>query len=124
MKYTKWGNGQRDIVREFVDSCKQATHQPKWVFWFELLGKKYNIKPAFYYSISNNYYQDVVNGKPQTNGTDDWPNYNKLCLAQLTELWTQYGDLAEIWFDGGLIPPSQGKSFIFQIERFSDVQNS
>lgn len=27
--------------------------------------------------------------------------YADIVSQQLTELWTNYGDLAEIWFDGG-----------------------
>jgi hypothetical protein len=27
---------------------------------------------------------------------------------QTSELWGNYGDLVELWFDGGLIPVSQG----------------
>jgi len=30
----------------------------------------------------------------------DSPRYNDLYIAQLTELLTQYGDIAEVWFDG------------------------
>jgi len=29
-------------------------------------------------------------------------------LTHVTELWSKYGDLAELWFDGGLIPVNQG----------------
>jgi hypothetical protein len=29
--------------------------------------------------------------------------YDDIVLHQLRELWTNYGNLDEIWFDGGLI---------------------
>ena len=41
-----------------------------------------------------------------------WQEYNKIVEYQLTELLSAYPQVMEIWFDGGLIPPAQGKSFI------------
>ena len=29
--------------------------------------------------------------------------YDTIVLQQLRELWTKYGSLDEIWFDGGLV---------------------
>ena len=29
--------------------------------------------------------------------------YDNIVLQQLREVWTRYGDLDEIWFDGGLV---------------------
>jgi hypothetical protein len=29
--------------------------------------------------------------------------YNNIVLQQLREIWTRYGNLDEIWFDGGLV---------------------
>jgi hypothetical protein len=29
--------------------------------------------------------------------------YDTIVLQQLRELWTRYGSLDEIWFDGGLV---------------------
>jgi hypothetical protein len=31
-------------------------------------------------------------------------------IAQLTELWTQYGNLTEIWLDGGFTPTIQAST--------------
>jgi len=79
-----------NVVKDFVASCQKA-----------------GIKPGFYYSIVTNSFLNVVNGnvqdgplKPgQVRVTQD--QYYQIVLAQLNELWTQFGDLAEIWFDGG-----------------------
>jgi hypothetical protein len=37
----------------------------------------------------------------QVNVTQE--EYEKIALTQLTELWTEFGDLTEIWFDGGYL---------------------
>ncbi|KAJ1499789.1 hypothetical protein HMI54_011410 [Coelomomyces lativittatus] len=85
VKYTKWGGGKRDIVSEFIQSCK-----------------KYNVKPAVYYSIATNFYQGVQGGVVH-NTSHSQQEYNELCAFQLTELLSSYGEFAEIWFDGGLL---------------------
>eukprot|EP01006_Ploeotia_vitrea_P002455 TRINITY_DN107596_c0_g1_i1.p1 TRINITY_DN107596_c0_g1~~TRINITY_DN107596_c0_g1_i1.p1 ORF type:complete len:454 (+),score=28.95 TRINITY_DN107596_c0_g1_i1:29-1390(+) len=62
---------------------------------------------GFYYSTGNNFYLNTVNFKPdlkhllpgQVNVTQK--EYNRLVLEQLQELWTEYGNLTEIWFDHG-----------------------
>ena len=82
--------GQYDLVNEFVNSCR-----------------KRNILPGIYYSLNNNYYLNVKDGSVrndklmpgQANITFDL--YQKIVLAQLKELWSNYGSLSEIWFDGG-----------------------
>ncbi len=66
----KGGNG--DIVREFVDSCRE-----------------YGLKVGLYLSPWDRYHKDY--GKPE---------YIDHYRKQLIELLTQYGDINEIWFDG------------------------
>jgi len=41
-------------------------------------------------------------------GPVDQKTYNQIVIQQLTELWTNYGKLFEIWFDGGVIPVREG----------------
>jgi len=84
---SKW-NG--DVVGQFVDSCHAK-----------------GIKTGFYYSVMYNSFLNVNNGLVQ-NGTLQPGQvrvtqelYNRIVLEQLTELWTRYGSLTEIWFDGG-----------------------
>ncbi len=85
-------NGEGDIVKEFIESCK-----------------KYGVKPGIYASTTANGYLQVDNpGKVLSCDPNDQKRYNAIVQQQLTELWTNYGPLFEIWFDGGVLPPEKG----------------
>jgi len=93
IKYSPLMNGTYDLVRAFIDSCK-----------------KHNIAPGIYYSLNENFYLDVASGKVMNTTLHPGQErvsqdlYNKIVLAQMTELWSNYGELSELWFDGGCIP--------------------
>ncbi len=92
VRSSPWRGGKGDIVGDFISSCK-----------------KYGLKPGLYYSVSCNGYYSVDNpGKVISGDAEKQREYNEMVMRQLTELWTQYGDLFEIWFDGGALPPDQG----------------
>ncbi len=92
VKNTPWRNGQGDIVKDFVTSCK-----------------KYGIKPGIYASTTANGYLKVDNpGKVVSGDQAEQKRYNGIVEMQLTELWSGYGDLFEVWFDGGVLPPEKG----------------
>ncbi len=85
-------NGKGDIVAEFVSSCK-----------------KYGIRPGIYCSAAFNQYFNVENpGKVIDGDIEKQKQYNEIVLKQLSELWKNYGDWFEIWFDGGVLPVNQG----------------
>lgn len=97
-----------DVLDEFIKSCE-----------------KKQIKTGFYYTVVTNNWFNVENGivsefvfvmitclfyhqvqnRPlqpgQVNITQE--TYDKLVLDQLREMWTRYGSLDEIWFDGGSV---------------------
>ncbi len=92
VRSTPWRNGKGDIVADFVASCR-----------------KYGVKPGFYYSSAANAYFLVDNpGLVSTHDPVAQKHYNQVVVQQLTELWSNYGELFEIWFDGGVLPPEQG----------------
>jgi alpha-L-fucosidase len=92
IKNSPWKNGKGDIVADFIASCK-----------------KYNIKPGIYASAAANAYCKVDNpGLVINRDPVAQKKYNEIVMQQLTELWTRYGNLFEIWFDGGVLPPSKG----------------
>lgn len=92
VKNTPWRNGQGDIVKDFIASCK-----------------RYGLKPGIYASTSANGYLKVDNpGKVLSGNPAEQQKYNEVVKTQLTELWSQYGDLFEVWFDGGVLPVAQG----------------
>jgi alpha-L-fucosidase len=67
-------SGKPDIVRRFCDSCKRA-----------------GLRAGLYYSLWDRNcvcYEDSV-------------AYASFMRNQLTELLTEYGEIVEIWFDGG-----------------------
>ena len=92
VKQSSWRNGKGDVVGDFVKSCH-----------------KYGIKPGFYASLMQNAYFDVVRPGLVKNGdAEAQARYVRISEQMLTELWTRYGELFELWFDGGIIPPSKG----------------
>ena len=92
VKNTPWKNGQGDIVKDFIASCK-----------------KYGLKPGIYASTTANGYLKVDNpGKVVSGDPAEQKKYNDIVKMQLTELWSEYGDLFEVWFDGGVLPPEKG----------------
>ncbi len=68
-----WRNGQGDVVREFVDACRAE-----------------GLRVGLYLSPWDRNHPTY----------GDSPRYNDVYIAQLTELLTQYGPVAEMWFDG------------------------
>ncbi len=89
--HTDWRGGGGDVCRAFVDACV-----------------KYGLKPGFYYTTVCNGYYDINNSIPQDTRREAYQAYVKCVEAQVEELWSNYGPLVEIWFDGGVIPPEQG----------------
>jgi len=92
VKNTPWRGGKGDIVKDFIASCK-----------------KYGIKPGIYASATVNAFMKVKDpGKAFLGDDVDQDKYKQVLKTQLTELWSQYGKLFEIWFDGGVLPEDQG----------------
>jgi alpha-L-fucosidase len=86
VKASSWRNGKGDIVADFIASCK-----------------KYNIRPGIYANTNHNAYLYVANsGVVQPGSPVTQEEYNRIVEKQLTELWSNYGELFEIWFDGGV----------------------
>ena len=97
---TKLPNGTRYPFRvsDDLNVLKQFQHSME----------ERDIGHGFYYSLTNNFFLDVFEHKAgaslpplpgQVNVSQS--EFESLALQQVTELWTQFGNLTEIWFDGG-----------------------
>ena len=92
ISHCHYKDGKGDIVAEFVASCR-----------------KYGIKPGIYANMSTNGYLWVDNpGLVQPGSPITQEQYADIIKRQLTELWSNYGELFEVWFDGGILSPAQG----------------
>lgn len=101
LKAVKWQDGKGDIVRDFVNSCR-----------------KYDIKPGIYLGIRWNSFFGVHNFT--VNGEGDFQKnrqlyYNTLVEGMVEEICTRYGELFEIWFDGGASHPDKGAPDVLSI---------
>lgn len=94
----KWKDGKGDIFREFVEACK-----------------KYDVKPGVYYSTGCNGYYNINDEVKHDYFADYYQNYVKCVEQQVTEIWSEYGEMFEIWFDGGIIPKEKGGPDIFPL---------
>lgn len=81
---------KHDVLKEFSDTMQQN-----------------GIGHGFYYSLTNNFYLNVRSHQAQ-NGSVlpgqekvTQEQFEAIALSQVSELWSQYGALTEIWFDGG-----------------------
>ena len=95
VRQSSWRGGEGDVVDDFVRSCA-----------------KYGIRPGLYASVSANGYLEVDNPGLVNRGRGGDPKkqaeYVRICEQMASELWSRYGELFEIWFDGGAIPVEQG----------------
>ncbi len=85
-----WKDGKGDVVREFVDACRAE-----------------GLNPGLYCSPWDRNHPTY----------GDSPRYNDTYAAQLTELLTHYGPLAEVWFDGANGEGPNGKRQVYDWPR-------
>ena len=88
-------------MRDFVNSCR-----------------KYGVKPGIYLGIRWNSFFGVHNFK--VNGEGEFQKnrqqyYNQMVEGMLKEICTNYGELFEIWFDGGADHPDNGAPDVLPI---------
>ena len=101
VKNCPWKDGKGDIVKDFIASCR-----------------KYGIRPGIYASTTANGYLWVNNpGLVQPGSPVTQKEYNAIVTQQLTELWSNYGPLFEIWFDGGVLTPREGGADVLSLVR-------
>lgn len=93
--------GKADLIKDFVDACR-----------------KHGIKPGVYLGIRWNSFFGVHDFV--VDGTGEFQlqrqlYYNKMVEGMVEEICSNYGDLFEIWFDGGASSPSKGAPDVLPI---------
>lgn len=101
MKQSPYRGGKGDVVKMFVESCR-----------------KYGIKPGLYLSFDNNWYLQAHKFKVKDADEAMRLRYKKACERYASEIWGNYGELFEIWIDGGLPPPETGIELLPLIEKY------
>lgn len=98
----------KDVVKELAEACK-----------------KHDIKLGLYFSLPDWHFPQGIERCTPDSTTKCWEHVNQLysplemitpeleeCIVQqITELLTNYGEIATIWFDMGLVKPEQSKRF-------------
>lgn len=91
LKAARWGGGQRDIVGEFVESCRRV-----------------GIRPGVYLGARWNGQLGVLDFEVTERSPLTQEEYNRLIEREVEEICGRYGKLFELWFDGGIRTPADG----------------
>jgi alpha-L-fucosidase len=94
VKNSPWKNGKGDVVREFANACHAA-----------------KLKVGIYLSPWDRHEPSY----------GDSPAYNRYYVNQLTELLTDYGEIAEVWLDGANGEGPNGKRQVYDFEAFRET---
>ena len=93
VKNSPWKNGNGDVIKEVADACNE-------------LGIKFGV------------YLSPWDRHEQSYGSD---SYNEYFKNQLRELLTNYGEIAEVWFDGACGEGPNGKKQIYDWEGYYEL---
>jgi len=91
VRSSPWKEGKGDVVREFTDACRKA-----------------GLQAGLYLSPWDRHEPSY----------GDSPAYNAFYAAQLRELLTLYGPVAEMWFDGACGEGPNGKVQVYDFPLF------
>ena len=93
VKQSSWRDGKGDLVQDFVDACR-----------------KHGIKPGIYLNIADNSFWGVKYPGVVKEGLNSSKQMQYNCMVEkmVTEICSRYGELVELWFDGGVIPVEDG----------------
>jgi alpha-L-fucosidase len=86
IKNTPWKGGKGDVVADISASCR-----------------KFGLKLGIYCCPRDDHFGAKTGGICKT--PELQAKYDKMYREQLTEVWSRYGKLVEIWFDGSTITP-------------------
>lgn len=94
VKNSPYKNGKGDVVKEVADACKE-------------MGVKFGVYVSPWDRHDKSY--------------GDSPAYNTHFINQLTELLTNYGTIAEVWFDGACGEGPNGKKQVYDWKGYYSV---
>lgn len=104
-----WKDGKGDLVADVKASC-------------EKYGLRFGLYASYFsnarFEVDNGHVQERVEGQVFRRASKARQDaYNRMYLEQVRELWTNYGELCEIWFDGGVPPVAQGGADVASLVR-------
>lgn len=105
-------NGTKQSYNYNIDQSPYKGHNI--VSAFSQAARKHGLGHGFYYSSVVNNYLNVQSSEARNGSLSNGQvgitteTYTDIVLAQLRELWTENGELTEIWFDGGYSGSQKG----------------